>query len=101
MARSKRTFTMVTVNKDGALETQHFADDDDLREYLGENEIDADSILVFVGESVPVRISREPVIHIGAPRERKAKAKSTKKNGTKVAAEFFDKKTTDTATAKE
>lgn len=101
MPRTKRTFTMVSVNQDGALETQHFADDDELREHLAENEIDADTILVFAGAAIEVRISREPVIHIGAPRDRKSKAKATKKNGAKVAADFFEKKPTETTTAKE
>lgn len=95
MARTQKTYSIVTEG-DGGLTTVSNLTADELREEIAAMKDDAE-YLVFVGEAVPVTVSREPVITIGkaAKRERKSRAKSDggkKSKGTTVGAEFFDGK---------
>lgn len=74
MARSTRTYSLVTI-QDGKLTVESNFDADELREKIA-SFVNVD-FMVFVGDHVPATISRDPVVTIGAPKVRKARAKKT------------------------
>ena len=73
MPRKSKSHTLVFMNH-GALDHETFDDVDKLRAKLAELE-DPSSVVVFGSDPVPFSVSRDPVVTLGKPGDRKPRAK--------------------------
>lgn len=79
MARTQKTYSIVTEGESGLSVVANLTADE-LREEIAAMKDDA-NYLVFVGEAVPVTVSRKPVITIGAKPKKERKARAKKEPG--------------------